>query len=182
MYESKDFGLTLNPLWSGIAFFPLNIQLYADIFDVYIVGLHSIVNTFLSRIDTSPDGAYTILNVEPPTTEGRLEMTHYFNDFGFSQYSVVLEVDGEHNLMATFYPEYPGAWTTFAPVPGSPIDVVFPDMPDSPRFVVGFSGNSPHKVWIISATDEGLTVQYPTNWSAMISGAMVKDLEVVRFI
>lgn len=182
LYESKNFGQTINPIWSGQVFIIQNQQIYADIFDVYLVGLHSIVNTFLTRIDTSPVGGYTTLNLEPPTTDAHLEMTHYFGDFGLAQYSVVIEADGNHNLMATLYPEYPGFWTTFAPVPGSPIDVIFPDMPDSPRFVIGFSGNSPQKVWIVSATTSGLNIQYATNWSAMISGAMVKDLEVVRFI
>lgn len=183
LYESKDFGISLNPLWSGSVFFPQNIQIYADIFDTYIVGLNSIFNNFLTKIDTSPDGGYTVTDYGEFTTSSPLQMTHYFGEIGLAQYSVVIETTSTLYLMATEYPEQPNAWVSYyPPLPQSAIDVVFPDMVDSPRFVIGFQGNTPEKVYVVLAQDQYLSVRYATDWTALASGSSIKDLEVVRFI
>lgn len=188
LYESRDSGASLTPMWSGQSPFVVSgIRLYADFLETYIIGIHSLASDNCKRFSTQTAGDYimTDLNV-PQTISGTSRtatMTHYYSEFGNAMFSMYAWTNSGSRMYAQNYPEYSNGWADYGALPETPIDVVFPDTPDSPRFVFGFGGNTPEKVWIVLCDTSGLWNQHQTIWnSPLVSGSAITDLECVRFI
>ncbi len=123
-------------------------------------------------------------------------MAHYLNEYGSSVASVALNAEAQTDLplasgnlggptefYTSVYAEFPDSWVTQSGYPNrSPADVASPDFPDSPRFLIGWSGNSPEKVLVVPVTGAILGTRYATNWTTLSSTAAVTDLESVRII
>ncbi len=123
-------------------------------------------------------------------------MSHYLNEFGSSIASVALNAEtqrdlplasgdlgGPTDMFTSIYPEFPDSWTTQSGYPNrSPADVASPDFPDSPRFLIGWSGNTTAKVTVVPITGAILGTRFATNWTTLSSTAAVTDLESVRII
>ncbi len=123
-------------------------------------------------------------------------MAHYLNEHGSSVASVALNAELQTNLplasgnlggptemYTSVYAEFPDAWVTQSGYPNrSPADVISPDFPDSPRFLIGWSGNTTAKVTVVPVTGAILGTRFATNWTTLSSTAAVTDLESVRII
>ncbi len=124
-------------------------------------------------------------------------MSHYLNEFGSSVASVALNALGQADLplasgdlggptemFTSVYAEFPDAWVTQSGYPDrSPADVASPDFPDSPRFLIGWAGNTLEKIIVVPITGAILGTRFPTNWSLSLSStAAITDLESVRII
>lgn len=191
VWESRDSWDTPQPVWSGISPFTASgLKLFSDIFYTYIIGTYnSWIGNNLLRLDTQEREEVTILPYEgeeigPTSDISKFVMCHYINDIGLAQYSVMIEQNydtGVDKLFSTIYPEFQDGWQEFPQIFGVPIDIVFPDIPESPRFVVGIT-EQPLEHVIVILTTPGLGTRLNSNWSAMISGAIVTDLEAIRFI
>lgn len=192
LYESRNSATSLIPMWSGMSPFVVSgIRLYADYADTYIVGNHEgVLGKYLSRFETATAGVYPRHDLTPPQddpTNDRVGvMTHYYSELGFAIWSAFAWTSSGTHLYAQGYPEiadYPAAWQDYGALPRSPIDVVFPDTPDSPRFVFGFENDTPEKIYIVLCDTSGLFNRYATNWlPPLASGSAITDLECVRFI
>jgi len=104
---------------------------------------------------------------------------NYITEFGMSWYTVLVTTPGGEMWYGPC-PETSDSWIQTADgISPTPIDIVFPDMPQSPRFVVGVSGNP----WaIVVYAPSGLAGRLNTDWSSMDSAATVTDLEATRII
>jgi len=104
--------------------------------------------------------------------------SNYITEFGMAWYTALVSTP-TGDMWYGPYPENTDSWIQVDGVSPTPIDVVFPDMPQSPRFLVGVSGNP----WaIIVYAPSGLAGRLNTNWSVMNSEATVTDLEATRII
>lgn len=187
------------------------LRFYADSLDTYVCGEHTWwdptqeqyigsggwCTAFITRINTTPVSGYRGATAEctpwhiipgfweegwPP----RFLMTHYLNEIGMAQYSVALKVSG-CCILTTYYPEYDDDWymTWCASEEGNltGIDITFPDMPDSPRFLIAtdylanISG-----IYVVLTDTERLENFYPANLHGFHPSGIVTDLETTRFI
>lgn len=182
--------------WSGYNA-SLACGLYADATNCYVLGQHAGFDDrqirFITRLDvtttTEDENTYhPEYNVGYTTTYQRLLMTHYIDDLGHALYSVSHEVPVSGAIGATasgsfFYTAYPESSASWIETTGEkiPVDLVFPDKLDNPRFLLGLYGNVTEKVMVVWAVS-GLATRYPTNWTAMVSGSAVTDLEAPRIL
>ncbi len=123
-------------------------------------------------------------------------MAHFLSEYGTSLASVALNAErqvdlplasgdlgGPTEMYTSVYAEYPDSWITQSGYANrSQADFVSPDFPDSPRFLIGWSGNSPEKVMVVPITGVILGTRFATNWTTLSSTAAVTDLESVRII
>lgn len=183
-------------IWSGNGGAAVNVRLFTDAFNTYVLGLHRGPNDLIARRMTRiaiptlsgvtgtywADPLYSGSDVSPDTDSNRIIASHYIDEFFNPYNTVALEsVSGYTDMYYTYYPESQLTWTTTSGINATPVDVVFPEYLPLPRFLIGISGGDARKVMIIIASG-GLDNRYPTNWTAMPSGARVTDLEVVRII
>lgn len=185
IWKSTDGWNTKNVIWSGIPAIgnANNITtLYANLSHIY-VGTWKLSRNTISGgdpQDITPSGATT------NQINNNILVTNYISEYGISYKSVTVinkYSDKTVRLYSSYFPELAQSWV---PVSGTiindmAVDVIFPDVDDSPRFLVGLSGTSSRvKIYLLGS---GIgTGSYDTNWTAMVSGASVTDLEAVRLI
>jgi hypothetical protein len=185
--ESRNSADSVYPIWSGVTPFILSyLKLYTNTFDTYICGPYTPFGGYLLRINTY-NGLYNATEVRPPVASGLargLSVSHYWGESGYAVYSAAVETSGNKTMFSTTYPEILGGWTTCTPISGigNPIDIVFPDTPNSPRFLIGINTPNSQHVEVVLADDPELVNRYPTDWSALDNTGSVTDLECMRFI
>lgn len=137
-----------------------------------------------------------IVTPDQASTADSWIMAHFLSEYGTSLASVALNAErqvdlplasgdlgGPTEMYTSVYAEFPDGWITQSGYANrSPADVVSPDFPDSPRFLIGWSGNSPEKVIVVPITGAILGTRFATNWTTLSSTAAVTDLESVRII
>ena len=173
LWESDDQFNSIYQIWDGNISQPL-AKIYSNCNHAYVlcraverivhgsgVERHSVV---ISPGYLSPNSIYLLSN--------------YITEFGMAWYSVLVSTPAG-DMWYGPYPENTGSWTIASGVSPTPVDIVFPDIPESPRFIIGVSG-VPHGIVILSPS--GLINRYDTDWSAMTTSATVTDLEATRII
>jgi hypothetical protein len=123
-------------------------------------------------------------------------MSHYYSEYNIVLTSVAMstaiqtdfplasgDLGGPSEMFTDSVPESASTWITQSGYPNRfPSDVDSPEFEDSPRFLIGFAGNTPEKVLVVPITGAILGTRYATNWTTLSSTAAVTDLEVVRII
>ncbi len=169
----------------GQRVFADNIYAYAVLPDIYRMVQGSGIQR--QQLIVTPDQA---------SSAKSWVMSHYLNEHGSSVASVALnalaqtnlplasgDLGGPTEMFTSIYAEFPDSWVTQSGYPNrSPADVVSPDFPDNPRFLIGWSGNTTAKVTVVPITGAILGTRFPTNWTTLSSTAAVTDLESVRII
>jgi hypothetical protein len=185
VWETLDSFESKNVIWSGFSYaYPSGINLYSDIFDLYIVGLHSSLGNYLTVID-KVEGDYTVIDASPPSETREAIMTHYLNEIGYAQYSAYVEISGS-KMFISYYPENTDGWQIVFPINVSGesnlgVDIVFPDTPNSPRFLVGTK--IPGSAIIVMLADDPLLMnRYPSTFIGFIPSGILTDIEAMRFI
>ncbi len=91
---------------------------------------------------------------------------------------------GPTELFSSGYPQYIGSWDTLSGwLNLSAVDVEFPENPDSPRFLIGFTGPGPSKVKVVLITGDTFDTRYDSGWSGLLDDeGIVTDLESVRIV
>jgi hypothetical protein len=197
VFETKNTGITWIPIYSGMSvYLASGVRLYADVLDTYICGVHSPAQKYLTRIDTRPGNNYTTsdCNPAPAINNALLMMTHYLNEIGMAAYSIAVEVSGT-KMYTSYYPEGDEDWTEVVGVGSKKagpsneyesnrgVDVVFPDTPNSPRFLVGTSYPlTVSGIIVILANTEDLLNRYSSNLIGFDATSILTDIEVMRFI
>jgi hypothetical protein len=185
VWKTTDSWENKQVIWSGAVGNMHQIaRLFADTNFVY-VGTWRISRTTVSGgnvDDISPD-------ITTSSVNSNTMISNFLTDYGLSLATagiVNFYTQDRMDIYTSYYPETQNSWALASGVPNElGIDVVFPEIPESPRFLIGLSGISNQKVLIAttgSGIDALLVAIYPTNWTAMISGAIVTDLEEVRII
>ena len=185
LWESNDSMRQMHTIWSGISpIFPSGVNLFADKWEVYITGKHDPFQRRITRIMLASGLNYLAWNASPVTTSGLYaKMAHFVNEYagGMHLLSVYADMDDSGRLYTSNYPEYYNTWTERIPITSGYItDIIFPDIPDAPEFVLSVAGSDSAHVWIIMADSFELWNRYITNWSGMAPASVV-DLECVRW-
>ena len=189
LLESRTAASGFYPIWSGLPpLLPQLSKIYADTLDTYIEGPYKPLDasSWLLRVNTR-EPAYLAEETHPPAAANSMGLlaVHYWGEGGYAVYTAAVAVSGNKNLFASNYPEYQYQWTDCGgpnTASGNAVDIVFPDTPNSPRFLIGIDGADSEHVLVVLADSPGLINRYPTNWTAMSGIGSVTDLECVRFI
>jgi len=173
LWESDDQFATIQNIWQD-NILQYSAKVFADLTYAYVC------ERTITRLVTGSGVERNTVVISPAqlSYNSYYLLSNYLTEWGLGVATVVIEVvDGR--VWYGPYPPTAGLWTLASGINVDPVDVVFPDIPESPRFVVGVSG-APHGIVILAAS--GLIDRYDTNWSAMTTSATVTDLEATRII
>jgi hypothetical protein len=183
VWKSPDGWASKDPIWtSGIMVGSSDNTtiVYANLDYVYAAGWRLFRNSNLGgdSLEITPSGGTTQLN-------NNILVSNYVSEYGLT-YSTIAAINSydqnKVGLYRSIFPSTQATWTSVSGIQNEiGIDIVFPDVPESPRFLIGMSGGG-GKVRVLLTSSGSDFIQYNTNWTPMVSGAIVTDLETVRII
>jgi hypothetical protein len=173
LWESDDQFNSIYSIWSG-GLTQYSANVYADLTYAYVCA------TTIYRIVVGSGVERNVTLIQPEVLDFNHHylLSNYLTEWGLGAAQVILHVPSGR-LWWSSYPATPSTWQQANDLGYEGVDIIFPDMPQSPRFVIGVSG-IPHALVTLAAS--GLVDRYNTNWSAMTASGTVTDLESMRII
>lgn len=202
LFETADSYTSQAVIWSGYG--SQYTTLFADVFNIYLQGFHVSMSggaRYLTRIavatasgvTTSGSSGYAVnlyedTDVSPDVSDLHLITAQFMDEFFNPYNTLTIEASyGRDTMYYSAYPEIVGGWLSTSGIGDrAVVDMIFPEYLTYPRFLVAVSGELTDKIVVIPASGllvtSGGSGRYATNWSAMVSGAIVTDLEAVRIV